>query len=1343
MTLVNDDQIKPIIARFEQAWCNLERPWIADYLLSADDKLRDRLLFELIPIDISHRYGKGERPRPGDYLQLGPDAVAIAFQELHETFDRYDESHGLDATAFDKPDEPIQHHSDRDIHVSGDTYTSEDPLLYFDNAPSEFIGPYKLLQPIGEGGMGTVWMAEQQKPVIRRVALKVIRADIGNKVAVARFEAERQAIALMDHQNIAKILDAGTTETGHPYFVMELVNGIPLNKYCDNRKLDIRSRLELIVPVCRAIQHAHQKGIIHRDLKHSNVLVTQYDGVPVPKIIDFGLAKDFEKKRKLTDKTLFTEFGKVVGTVQYMSPEQAEMDAVDVDTRSDIYSIGVMIYKLLTGTTPLANERVESNSLLKVLEFIREDDPQKPSSRLNVLSDSKLVKIATKRDVKPDKLKQHVQGDLDWIVMKALEKDRNRRYQTANGLALDIERYLNDEEVRARPPSTFYRVQKLYSRNKRVVIAMLAITFALMLGIIGTSAGLIWALNERDESKAKTVIAAFEERRANQARIEAQRSKAKAEAGLHAIRTKTAWSDWQLGNIESAWQMLNSLNEDEYGWESLFLKSEFTSSKNILYGHAMKVVSMDATSDGSLLVTASQENVLRVWNGKTKKLMFSCKLRDTPEQVRFSKDGKSIVCVDRSNVISIVDSRNGHVVSEFGPYAQDIKCVEFSSTGAELFAGFANEDTTGINRNQKSLAGNLQPKLVVLSIADGETIQELVGHKNSITSIACSGDDRFMVSCSPGEDLRIWQKQINGYVELAHWDPHSHKTLDVAISLDGSTIATCGKDRTVKLWSTIELNLLETLIGHDDNVTSVTFSTNGKNVASSSLDGTARVWSISGEQLLMCRGHFDAINEVCFFNHDNEIVTASDDKTARVWDASTKPSTVSQKVHTDVVWAASVSPDGRQLVTCSEDGSLSFLDLETGHQLAPKMQQDKAILAVTHSPTQNIFVTGSAESPLSDEPTGKLVSKIRIYDAKTYKLVYEFAAHEEFIWDVCFSPDGRFLASASSDSKVKIWNSKDWTLVKSLEAHSGELGSVRYSSDGKYFVTASDDKSVKLWDAKSFALLHTFEGHRNTVWRAVFSPDNGLIASSSFDGEVIVWDVLKRRQQRTINAHRDQIAGLAFSKDGKRIVSASDDQTIKIWDVQSGIELFVLRDKGDSAIVTTAFSPDGNRLISGNQEGYVTIRTANPASKNEQPLLPHDAIEIVTDGLLAVTSDDVVESMYEHWLHRARNCALHFPGYRSLTVVGIAEYRLGRFAESIEALEYARRLEPLEYGEPDVRPNIEGYLALAYLKKGQLRQAMEMKQAFDEKRNLPLWQNDELATKLHEEILEAIASGEN
>jgi serine/threonine protein kinase/tetratricopeptide (TPR) repeat protein len=517
-------QIDQACDRFEAAWKAGQRPRPQEYLGPAGGPARAALLRQLLLLDWDYRQRAGDNPHAAEYHAVFPGDSALIEEVRRELLESREAVDGNDRLDRDEA-----------IHQAATA-----PPAAPAEGPGRRIGPYKLLQQIGEGGMGTVFMAEQRQPVRRKVALKIVKPGMDSQQVIARFEAERQALAMMDHQNIARVLDAGETPPAYaggsprPYFVMELVHGVPITQFCDEPKLTPRQRLELFVPVCQAIQHAHQKGIIHRDIKPSNVLVTMYDDKPVPKVIDFGVAKAVEQR--LTEKTMFTQFGAFVGTFDYMSPEQAEMNAFGVDTRSDIYSLGVLLYELLTGTTPLEQKRLRQAALPEMVRLIKEEEAPRPSVRLSTSHD--LPKIAAARNTEPARLSKLIRGDIDWIVMKCLEKDRTRRYESAGGLARDIQRHLADEPVEACPPSALYRFRKFARRNKGPVLAAGLVLLALVVGVVGTTLGLLWAEQQRQiaqDNEQKAVAAAEAEAKAKQS---AQAREAETKAVLEFVENK-------------------------------------------------------------------------------------------------------------------------------------------------------------------------------------------------------------------------------------------------------------------------------------------------------------------------------------------------------------------------------------------------------------------------------------------------------------------------------------------------------------------------------------------------------------------------------------------------------------------------------------------------------------------------------------------------------------------------------------------------------------------------------------------------------------------------------------
>jgi tetratricopeptide (TPR) repeat protein/tRNA A-37 threonylcarbamoyl transferase component Bud32 len=443
------------------------------------------------------------------------------------------------------------------------------------------IGSYKLLEQIGEGGFGVVYMAEQQAPVRRKVALKILKPGMDTRQVVARFEAERQALALMDHSNIAQVFDGGETAGGRPYFVMELVRGLPITDFCDDNQLPVRQRLELFVSVCQAVQHAHQKGIIHRDLKPSNIMVTLHDGTPVVKVIDFGIAKALGQQ--LTDKTLFTNFAQLMGTPTYMSPEQAQLSGLDMDTRTDIYSLGVLLYELLTSTTPCDKERLRTAAYDEIRRIIREEEPARPSLRVSTLGQAS-TPISAKRRSDPVRLSQLFRGELDWIVMKALEKDRNRRYETAGAFAADVQRYLADEPVQACPPSAGYRLRKFARRNRGVLAAIMLVAIALVVGTIVSA----WQANRATKAETLAIEALQGEQQqhtlaqqnaadANARRLEAENARQEAIANLQQARAAvdqmlTRVSEETLFNTPQTELLRKALLEDALKFYQRFLR---------------------------------------------------------------------------------------------------------------------------------------------------------------------------------------------------------------------------------------------------------------------------------------------------------------------------------------------------------------------------------------------------------------------------------------------------------------------------------------------------------------------------------------------------------------------------------------------------------------------------------------------------------------------------------------------------------------------------------------------------------------------------------------------------
>jgi WD40 repeat protein/tetratricopeptide (TPR) repeat protein/serine/threonine protein kinase len=993
--------------------------------------------------------------------------------------------------------------------------------------PGAAVGPYRLLQPLGEGGMGTVYLAEQRQPVQRQVALKVIRPGLGGGQVLARFEAERQALALMDHPNIARVLDAATTEGGQPYFVMELVRGVPITRYCDEHRLTLKERLGLFIPVCQAVQHAHQKGVIHRDLKPSNVLVALYDGKAMPKVIDFGVAK--ATGPRLTDKTLFTEFGQVVGTPEYMSPEQAELDQLDIDTRSDIYSLGVLLYELLTGTTPLAPKGLREAPLLEVLRRLREEEPPKPSARLGTAVD--LPAIAARRGVEPRQLRGLVRGELDWIVMRCLEKDRNRRYETANGLARDLERYLHDEPVAAGPPGAGYRLRKFVRRHKAPVLAAALVLLSLVAGV----AGVTWKWREADSlgGQARRAEAAAVQKTHDEeaAKEQAQQVSRELQKTLYEQAIALAHHEWQNGNPGRAEQLLADCRPEYRGWEWHYLHRLCHSDRLTLAAHADPLHHVAFSPDGRLIAAAAgwyekeKPGEVMVWDAGTGKELFT--LQGHTRLVRsvvFSPDGKLLASAGLDPAVRVWDVSTRRQTACYPGRGGWITCVAFSPDGTRLAAADGKW-------------------LRVWDVPAGQETVAVSTPSHNVRSIAFSPDGRQIAGgCAKPALVKLWDARTGK--EIRTFEGHTAELSGVAFSPDGRRLASCGWDQKIKVWDVAGGKELYTIHRHSDVVTQVSFSPDGRFVASASWDGTVRLWQGGGAEAGTFRGHTGQVNSLAFSPDGERLASAGSDHQVRVWDVMTEQ-------------------EGRRL------------HVPGAHPYGLAFSADGKLLAAADG---NIYV----------DPR----KAVAVYDTRTGLRVGTLAGHAGRVTGVAFSPCGPQVASSSTDHTVKVWDAATGRLLHTLRGHAGDVTGVAFSRDGRRLASSSADRTVRVWDTETGQECRVLHGHTGAVTGVAFAPD-GRIASSSADRTVRLWDPADDAQCLVLTGHTDAVNGVAFAPDGRQLASASADQTLRVWDAAGGQPVFVLRGHTEE-VWSLAYSPRGDRLASASRDdGTVRLWDAN------------------------------------------------------------------------------------------------------------------------------------------------------
>ncbi len=1037
----------------------------------------------------------------------------------------------------------------------------------------ERIGRYKLLEKIGEGGCGVVYMAEQEEPVRRRVALKVIKLGMDTKEVIARFEVERQALALMDHPQIARIFDGGATDSGRPFFVMELVRGLRITEYCDQKNLSTRQRLDLFMQVCQAVQHAHQKGIIHRDLKPSNILVTVNDGVLVPKVIDFGIAK--ATGPRLTDKTLFTRFHQFLGTPAYMSPEQAEMTSVDIDTRSDIYSLGVLLYELLTSRTPFDTKELLRAGMEEMLRTIREQEPVRPSARLSTLVAIEQTTVAQQRQTDAPKLINLVRGDLDWIVMKALEKDRTRRYETANSLAMDIHRHLNNEPVIARPASTAYKLQKAWRRNKVVLASVAAVAMALVVGLTLSIWQAVRATNAEQATREKATLAVTERNNAVEARRAADLQRTNAERNLYFANMNLFQPAWDQNNIDRVHQLLGeTATYPQRSFEWYYWQRQAHLELRTLRGHLGGVSAVAFSPDGQRIVTGSEDTTAKVWEATTGQELLTLKGHSVTS-VAFSPDGQRIVTGGRDWTAKVWEAASGKQLLTLKGHSDAIRSRGFFPPGQRV--AFSPDGHRVVTTSEDTTAN-------IWEAASGKELLTLKGHTNPISSMAFSPDGQRIVT---GSDYtaKVWDAASGK--ELLTLKGHSAGITSVAFSPNGRRIVT-GSYGTAEVWEAASGKELLTLKGHGDWIYSVAFSPDGRRIVTGSYDQTAKIWEwASAQELLTLKGHGDRIHSVAFSPDGQRIVTGSADKTAKTWQAASGKELLTLKGHMVFIRSVAFSPDGQRIVTGGADNTAKVWEAASGKELLTLKGHSTGIESAAFSPDGKRIVTGSQDG------------RAKVWETASGKELLTFKSpgnqRTVAVCSVAFSPDGQRIVIGSGDQSANVWETASGKELLTLKGHRAAIGSVAFSPDGQRIVTGSWDRTAKVWEVASGKELLTLEGHGDCILSVAFSPDGHRIVTGSADKTAKVWETASGKELLTLKGHMALIRSVAFSSDGQRIVTGSPDKTAKVWEAASGKELLTLGD-GDH-ISSVAFSPDGQRIVTGNgQVGMANVwEAATPA----------------------------------------------------------------------------------------------------------------------------------------------------
>jgi serine/threonine protein kinase/WD40 repeat protein len=1068
-----------------------------------------------------------------------------------------------------------------------------DSLFAPTEGPGTRIGPYKLLQQIGEGGMGAVFMAEQEQPVRRRVALKIIRPGMDSGQVIARFEAERQALALMDHPNIAKVLDAGTTESGRPYFVMELVHGVPLTKFCDDGQLTPRQRLELFVPICHAIQHAHQKGIIHRDIKPSNVLVTMHDDKPVPKVIDFGVAKAIEQR--LTEKTLFTQFGALVGTLEYVSPEQAEMNAFGVDTRSDVYSLGVLLYELLTGTTPLDRRRLRDAAYTELLRLIKEEEPPRPSVRLSSSGD--LPKIAAARRTEATRLPGLLRGEIDWIVMKCLEKDRTRRYDSASALARDVERHLRDEPVEACPPSVVYRLRK-FTRKNRVVLATAAAFAALLLIAAGVSTWLAVAATEakheadeqRKHAEEKELETFYYLGVKNTALRVAQNEKAAAKASAaqtrRALDRLTVAKGIQLAEQSNLFEALPWLvkplerggltpEEEKVHRARVACYLRYTRGRPTLR-HILfhgEPVSLPALSpDARRVLTVGNKNVY-VWDVRSGKSIATLPHPEAVTSAQFTPDGTRILTIAGA-AVRTWNARSGR---NLGPclgdwkafLAQPLALLPHSPqqllgmVGAQELADGKwhwSERYAEFSGDGRRVLFSYRRVLSLWDIEARKPIREWLRGADGL------GDDHAL---SPdGQSLLLIRDGHLSVNEGATGRPgsrllhHRGPVASVAFSPDGTRALAVGKDGTAQVWDAKTWKLVARMRAPDSGLRSYgRFSPDNRFVVFWGFSMVGRFrnmawWDVESGRLVHAIADRGQDVQALGWRPDSRQLLRASRRDVALWDVSSPGGPAALLPFGSPVNAAVFGSDARTLLTATEDSAVYIWDLAGFNERFPLNSAEGDAFS-TSMQLSRVFEGGSRQYTEGTSWEG-----ITWLDLTGIQRLLTPGTH---FFNGALSPDrSRVLTAHFKPRCLQLWNARTGRPVGKPLRTNSHFTFAAFSPDTRLVVVAENEGPTRLIDARNGEPVGKPLVHGGTVFYAAFSPDAKLLVTCGDDHTARLWRTRTGRPVGKKLRHADVVLIAAFSANGRRVATGSLDGIVRLWD-ERGAPLGMLKCKSGHA----------------------------------------------------------------------------------------------------------------------------------------------------------------------------------